>query len=61
MKYAVKIGEHSVECPDYLSAQFLWDTFNLLGDMPPHGEAIRPIGALDKPIRLATIKICVKR
>ena len=61
MKYAVKIGEHSVECPDYLSAQSLWDTFNRLGDLPPLDEAIRPIGALDKPIRLATIKVCVRR
>ena len=61
MKYELKIGEQSVECPDYLSAQSLWDTFNRLGDMPPLDEAIRPIGALYKPIRLATIKIRVRR
>lgn len=59
MNYELTIGGIPLKFPDYESAVSMWRTFNRLAKLPPASEAIRPIGALDKPVRLATIYVQV--
>ncbi len=55
MIYELTIGGIPLTFQDYESAFDMWHTFKRLTYLPPPEEVIRPIGTLDKPVRLATI------